>query len=539
MHISLLEGALGGIGLFLLGMRVLSDGIANVSNFRIRYYFSLLTATRFACLLFGTAFTCSINSGPAAIVFTIALLNGGVLTLFQSICFLSGVLLGAALLLYVAIVPYSLVAGPLVLFGVLLKFFARRRSWASSGDLLLGVGLLYLGLMLLEGSYRSTAHPLYDMAGGLFAGSSMSALVFGTIVSCLVQSGTAAADIVTSLAVSRNIPSLNLSAMISGTVLGMAVMGGLASIGGKTVARRVSLLFSVVLTLIAVVSLGLRIVVNHTAAALPGTQSVWDNDATLLYAVPCILTAVVLFLVSAPLSRKMLATGNGADHTNSIHQPCAGYLDARVLDTPPIALEQARKEAIRMIGIASYMFADVRLMLGAFDARRADTIRQHEQVLDSLNHEISAYLTALLQKNIPGRLASKAHLLLQTVSAVEHLGDNTEKLLDGILQQHEQGILYSEQALRELLILVDMVSGIITRASEQLALSHSGPDSRREIQNVRSHVELIRQSHFERICAGTCPSRSALLFNEQISHLLRIAELCWYIETNAKEQLDE
>ncbi|MBC8018393.1 MAG: Na/Pi symporter, partial [Verrucomicrobia bacterium] len=141
MPLSLIEGALGGIGLFLLGMRLMSDGIRTVADVRIRRIFSIFTSNRLYSLLFGVAMAMTVNSGSAAVVFTIGLLNGGVLNTYQAMSVLGGVLIGASLSLHFPIIPYSLIATPLIFSGVLLKFFARRRRVANIGDLLLGIGL--------------------------------------------------------------------------------------------------------------------------------------------------------------------------------------------------------------------------------------------------------------------------------------------------------------------------------------------------------------------------------------------------------------
>jgi len=182
MPLSLIEGALGGIGLFLLGMRLMSDGIRTVADARIRRIFSLFTSNRLYSLLFGIAMAMAVNSGGAALVFTIGLVNAGVLNAFQAMSVLGGVLIGASLTLHLHIIPYSLIATPLVFSGVLLKFFARRRRFTNAGDLLLGVGLLFLGLTLLEGSYRPIDHhPLYEVFNGIFYRVTIMAAVFGAI----------------------------------------------------------------------------------------------------------------------------------------------------------------------------------------------------------------------------------------------------------------------------------------------------------------------------------------------------------------------
>ena len=152
MPLSLIEGALGGIGLFLLGMRLMSDGIRTVADARIRDVFTTLTSNRLYSMLFGMAAALAVNSGSAAVIFTIGLVNGGVLNTFQALSVLGGVLIGASLPLHIHIIPYSLISTPLIFSGVVLKFFARKRRYANAGDLLLGIGLLFLGLTLLEGA---------------------------------------------------------------------------------------------------------------------------------------------------------------------------------------------------------------------------------------------------------------------------------------------------------------------------------------------------------------------------------------------------
>src|ERR1035437_9265308 len=157
MPLGMLEGALGGIGLFLLGMRLLSEGIRSAADDRVRDIFRQVTSNRYLSLLFGTLMTLAVSSGSAAVIFTIGLFNGGILSAYQAICVLSGVLLGASLSPHLQVITYSLISGPLILCGVLLKFFSRKRRRTHLGTLLLGIGLLLLGLSLLEGTYNPIA----------------------------------------------------------------------------------------------------------------------------------------------------------------------------------------------------------------------------------------------------------------------------------------------------------------------------------------------------------------------------------------------
>jgi phosphate:Na+ symporter len=538
MPLSLIEGALGGIGLFLLGMRLMSDGIRTVADVRVRRIFSLLTSNRLYSLFFGVAMAMAVNSGSAAVVFTIGLVNAGVLNAFQAMSVFGGVLIGASLTLHLHIIPYSLIATPLVFSGVLLKFFARRRRLAYAGDLLLGVGLLFLGLTLLEGSYRPIHHhPLYEMFNGIFYRLTVMAGIFGTIVSFLVQSASSSISIIVSLMHNHQLDAARSAAMVAGGLVGVAFMGNLASLGGNAVSRRVAAGF---LVIIAVVSL-LFVLVSPLLVdvLLSGLTSVTATSDRYLFtrlswvhSLVSLCSALCLVLLSGPVSRLLSATegpaqGNGKDSA----QPCASYLDLRILDTPTIAIEQARKEIARMMNVTSFMYADLREIFFDFDARRAETIRQHERVIDSLNHEITGYLAQLSRLTKNPEISYEIPGLLQTVTVLEHIGDRCEEVLDGIIARKEVGVIFSDAAMDDLKILITVV-GDVMRTMEDVVKNGQplAPEALSTLKQVtRGHFDYVKQAHFERISSGVCPPRAMMLFNDIESSITAIAEQCWSI----------
>jgi phosphate:Na+ symporter len=534
MPFSLFEGAFGGIGLFLLGMRLLSDGIRSVANDRIKNAFRQVTSNRYLSLLFGTLMTLAVSSGSAAVIFTIGLLNGGILSVYQAICVLSGVLLGASLSPHLQVIPYSLISGPLILCGVLLKFFARKRRRAHLGTLLLGIGLLLLGLSLLEGSYHPIDnHPLYDFGNGMFYSSNLMATLFGAIVSFLVQSEQSTISIIASLENIRPIDASISFAMTCGGVIGMAVMGGLASVGGKFTARRIAMLLMLV-TLLTCLPL---LTFAQTGSALSNTMAAFFADFDRIsvlswgFTLSGSLTALVLFVLGGPASRWFLILETSAGGKAGAMQSCAGYLDVRILSTPPIAIEQARKEILRMAGIVSFMYADVREIVTNFDSRKVETVRQHELVLDALNAEITSFLAALSNTARSPEINYEIPGLIQVVSTLEHIGDVCENILNCIVVRKESGIIFSEEAMNDLLLMAKLVGRILADAERALKTVES--DDRDDLQQskeiTRNQFEKIKQSHYERICSGACQPRSTMLFQELSYSFIRIAELCWNI----------
>ena len=537
MPLSLIEGALGGIGLFLLGMRLMSDGIRTVADVRIRRIFSLFTSNRFYSLLFGVAMSLTVNSASAAVVFTIGLVNGGVLNTFQAMSVLGGVLIGASISLHFHIIPYSLIATPLIFSGVLLKFFARRRRIANAGDLILGIGLLFLGLTLLEGSFRpSSHHPLYDAFNGLFYRMSIMVALFGAFVSFLVQSAPSLISIVASLIQNQQIDASLAGSMIAGGLVGVATMGGLASVGGTYLSRRVALLFIVItscvmLLFVLISPLMANRVLPALATAIKGHPTDLINQLSWIYTAASLCAALCAVGLSGPISR-LIATSEGSK-VNGVDsaQSSAGYLDIRIINTPTIAIEQARKEIVRMMTVTSFMYADVREIVFDFDARRAETIRQHEKVLDSLNHEITAYLALLSRSNKSPEINYEIPGLLQTVAALEHIGDRCEEVLDAIVIRKNAGVHFSVSAMDDLKILLVAVAEVMS-AMEDVVKSGQpiATTSLHEIkQSTRDSFDRVKQDHFDRISSGVCPPQAMMLFNDMASALSGISELCWHI----------
>src|SRR5512133_1088913 len=537
MPLSLIEGALGGIGLFLLGMRLMSDGIHTVADVRIRRFFSICTSNRLYSLLVGIAMSMTVNAGSAAVVFTIGLVNGGVLNTFQAMSVLGGVLIGASLSLLFHIIPYSLIATPLIFSGVLLKFFARRRRYANAGDLLLGVGLLFLGLTLLEGSYRPfNHHPLYETFGGIFYRMTAMAALFGALVSFLVQSAPSSISIIASLMHNHQLSAAMSGSMVAGGLVGVAAMGCFASVGGTSISRRVALFFLLITTgvtlpfivLSPLLADSIRPVLASVASSnntnLIGSLSWIHLAASLCAAISCVALSgpVSRLLASSEGSRK-----NGADSAHA----SAAYLDLRIINTPTIAIEQVRKEIVRMMSVASFMYADVREIVYEFDARRAETIRQHEKVLDSLNHEITSFLAQLARTTKNPEISYEIPGLLQTVTALEHIGDRSEEVLDSIVARKNAGVIFSDDAMDDLKMLLTAVSTVMGTTED--VVRSGQPISAEALHDIksttRSCFDRVKQAHFDRITSGVCPPQAMMLFNDMSSALSGITELCWSV----------
>jgi phosphate:Na+ symporter len=326
--------------------------------------------------------------------------------------------------------------------------------------------------------------------------------------------------------------------MVAGGLVGVAFMGNLASLGGNYISRRVAAVFlALSLTVSLLFVLLSPLLMDAGFPELTSLSGSVGHDLftrlSWLHSIVSLCAAFCAVVLSGPVSRLLATTVEGPVHANGPDsaQPCASYLDLRIINTPTIAVEQARKEIMRMMNVTSFMYADVREIFFEFDSRRAETIRQHERVLDSLNHEITSYLAQLSRSTKSPEISYEIPGLLQTVSVLEHIGDRCEEVLDGILARKQAGVVFSDAAMDDLKTMISVVGNVVS-ATEDVVRSGQPLDAEALQQikrSTRSSFELVKQAHFERISSGVCPPTAMMLFNDMESAIVSIAELCWGI----------
>jgi phosphate:Na+ symporter len=372
------------------------------------------------------------------------------------------------------------------------------------------------------------------------------AALFGALVSFLVQSAPSFISIIAALLQNHQVSETLAGSMVAGGLVGVAAMGYLASVGGTYISRRVALIFLLLTTCVALLFVIFSPLLADTI--LPGLASAGNSTRTYLidqlswlYTSASLCAALFAVALSGPVSR-LLASSEGSNiNSGDSAQSCAGYLDLRIINTPTIAIEQARKEIVRMMSVSSFMYADVREIVFEYDARRAETIRQHEKVLDSLNHEITSFLALLSRSTKNAEINYEIPVLLQTVTALEHIGDRCESVLNIIVTRKNAGVIFSDAAMDDLKALLAAVADVLSVTED--AIRSSQPleeDALHQIKRTtRTCFDRVKQDHFDRISSGACSPQAMMLFNDMASALSGIAELCWNVLGMQVRRLNE
>jgi phosphate:Na+ symporter len=543
---SYISEALGGLALFILGMRTMSEGLQKVTGERLRRLLEKGAANRLTAPLIGSCLASLMQSGSAASVLVVGFVNAGLLSLYQALGVLLGTGIGTTLAIQFIAFRVSALALPAITLGVLLSFFSRRRKVADLGGLLLGVGLVFFGLSILE----AACLPMGESA--LFAGLQgnlitvrLMAVALGALLTFVVQSGSATLGIVIALA-SGGVLSYDASiAMVIGEVAGATLIPLIASVGGSNAAKRAVVIYlainGVAITLAVVFfPLFLRAVnlfspgdlsaLHQGAAPQLAAQAVRPYIARHLANAHTIFTvaSALLFLPLIGFLARSAETLLPTRRTEN--EPRPRFIDVRVIKTPTIALAQAWIELGRMAGIARSMYGELISQFDSFNPKLAAGMRDKELVLDVLQRDMSQFLIALSRETLSVERAVEIPTMLQMVNEIELVGDQCDAVLNYLVRKKEERLRFSGSAMDELKDFATKVGEAVSLCERVLQGEEHDNLAGLKLE-IASLEDELQKSHLRRLKSGKCSIVAGLLYGDMISCFLKIAQLSYSIIT--------
>lgn len=548
-----LAETLGGIGLFILGMKTMSEGLQHLAGNRFRSFLERVTRNRFSAAFLGACLTSILQSGSSASILIVSFVNAGLISMYQALAILLGTGVGATVVVQLIAFQASNFALLAIFTGICCKLFFKRRSMVHAGDLLLGAGILFLGLRILESGIVPVGQSavMRSITEYVFAWK-ITAVLVGALVTFLVHSPAAAMGIVITFAAGGMVSFNDAVGMVIGSNLGVATLTILAAIGGSAGARRVAglnLLINFIAVLLALALFPL--LVKVVLLLSPGRGSLLEplqyahlaaQDRNLLprlIANAHTIYSLFLLLLFLPLigfitrSADAVRVWRGAKADLS---PRAVFLDTRIINTPTIAMLQARNEIIRMADVACSMYDDTVQLLYRFNVKLVRDIQEKEDVLDSLQKQISSFLILLSRRSNDADSSLRIPVLLHIVNELEHLGDVSWQIV-GIMQRKKyEKIDFSMQAMADLKRLAAMVGEVVAVVQAVDRFSEGDQVRIAELHTeVLHHQEAIIAGHVSRMKSGQCTVEAGLLFNDLVAALVKQSVLAGFIVKTGRE----
>ena len=529
MDASVLLSMSGGLGLFLFGMKLMSEGIEKAAGAKLRGILEFFTTNRFTGMLVGIVFTAVIQSSSACTVMVVSFVNSGLMNLYQA----AGVILGANIGTTVTsqLVSFNLseIAPVFLLGGVIAVMFVKNNMIKKIGEIVLGFGVLFMGLSGMSGAMAGLRGD--PAIVHLFASltSPFLAVLLGTVVTTVIQSSSVTVSIVLLMANQGLLELPVCMYIILGCNIGACASATLASLAGKKDAKRaamIHLLFNVVGTIIFYLIFLVAVdpivgIFNGISGGNPGRCVA--NAHTIIK----ILQVILLFPFSGLLVKMTYIFVPGDDKKVGDRDSFQlKYIGDKVVFNPATAVVEVIKEIERMAGLASENLNRAMNALITLDEEDIEEVYAVEKNINFLNHAITNYLVKINQTTLPIEDLKSIGALFHVVNDIERIGDHAENVADSARQRKEKGTSFSKDAQSEMGEMLDMVNKIVRYSIEMFATSNE--EHMGEIMELEDAIDekerKLQQLHVERLTKNECTPEAGMLFSDIVSGLERVAD---------------
>ena len=540
MQIDAIFNTVGGLGLFLYGMGLMSDGLKKAAGQKLRQLLESMTKKPLRAFTTGMVATALVQSSSATTVMIIGMVNAGLLSLRQAICVIFGTNVGTTATAWIVSLTgfeFKISHYALVLFaiGFLMQIIGKTRKTKSIGQILIGFGLLFIGIDFMKTAFGGLKEsPAVMVFLESMAAKPLLAVLAGTVITMLLQSSSASIAIIQTMAISgafgtnwENALSVAIPFVLGGNI-GTTITAQIAAFRTNLGSRRTAwahTLFNVIGSGIALpfIYLGWYAAVVHFIAP-------WELDSTTIAITIAIAHTLfnvinsVIFLPFAGILEKVV-TSMIRPGASEIHESPV-VLEKHLLDTPVFALEQAKREILRMAEKANIALGYSTDALINNERKKLDLTRKVEDSIDDFQHEITSYLVALSQRQLSDEVSIELPVLLHIVNDLERVGDHAVNIVEIAERKIEQKLEFSDTANEESREMVDeanlMFTSIITALqNNDIQAAHKALVSENKLNRMQIK---LRRSHVQRMSDGKCPAQAGLIFIDLVDNLEKIGD---------------
>lgn len=531
---------LGGVGLFLYGMTVMSSGLRNACGDNLQTILEKATSNKFMAVFVGFAVTILVQSSSATDIMVIGFVNSGMMSLSQAIGVIMGANIGTTITAHILrlsdlqtdnfflmlLKPKSL--APLAMIvGILFFMSAKRDRQKNIGVILLGFGVLFTGMFAMEGAVAPLSNePWFTSLFATFRNPVIGILV-GTFVTAAIQSSAASIGILQALTSTGLITYSMAFPIIMGQNIGTCITPILASIGASKNAKRtaaVHVSFNILGTIIFVIGC-------YTFQHFVGF-SFWDapidkggiaNFHTIFN-----VTVTLIFIPLVGLLEKIARTIVRDKPGDRDQEITAITLDERLLVSPGLAVEHAREAVVQMANIARQNYLSAIGLLFEYDPKVVERINENEDVVDKLEDRVETYLLRLGERELSDSENRSISELLHTCGEFERVADHAENICECADRMFETKTKFSKKATEEMQTICEAVKEILDLAVDAFQkVDRRAAASIAPLEEVVDEMEqLLKDKHIDRLRRGKCTVDAAFPYVEALSNIERIADLC-------------
>lgn len=515
---------IGGLGLVLYGMRLMSDGLEKAAGEKLRKLMGVLTSNRFMGLLVGMIVAAVIQSSGATVM-VVGFVNAGLMTLSQAVGVIMGTNVGTTLFAQVMSLDISDIAPLFIMLGVLPMMFSKVRNRQMVGQIMAGFGILFCGMTMMSGAMEPLrTMPAFQQFMLKFSNPFLGVLL-GTVVTAVIQSSAASVAILQSLAIQGLITLDSAVFLVLGFNIGTTSSALIGCIGSGRSGRRAAIMHTSIKAVGAVlfiIFIQFVPLVSWLEKISPGNVAWQIANVHLVFN---LINTVVLFPFAdlfVKLALRVLPMTD-SEKTSERHLQ---YINDNMLSTPAIAVSNLLLETARMGNVALRMFQNAVRSLFDHKDELVEKVSRDEKIINELNSKITAFLVKISQCELTQHDSTIVGGLYHIVSDIERMGDHAENITEYTMEMRQGEYEFSDVAREELGQLAETTQKVVENSL--YALEHSDVQTAQQGRELEREVDALakrfRQNHIDRMREEVCDPVSGTIFTDMIINLERISD---------------
>ncbi|MBQ7624483.1 MAG: Na/Pi cotransporter family protein [Clostridia bacterium] len=537
MSITMLMDLLGGTALFLLGMRLMGDGLKSVAGNKLELILYRLSNTTLKGVLLGTGVTAAIQSSCATSVMVVGFVNSGMMKLRQAVSVILGAILGTSITGWIICLNYingaqgkesifssAVLTGAVATVGIIMCIFVKKQTVNRLGWILMGFAVLMYGMSAMSSavmgfgdseSFRSLLTSLSNPVLGVLA---------GILFTAVLQSASAAVGIIQALSVAGALTVGSAVPLLFGVTIGASAPVLLSALGATVNGKRAALIYPITTTLSAAVCVAVFYIGDTifkysflgdvTDPFMISTLNTFIRLAMVLLLLP--FTDVIETLVCSIVKDKEREDDD------------APLLEEMFISHPALAVDQSRTAITEMAKRAQTALSSATELLGKYDQELFDKVAKLEASVDKYEDGLGTYLVKLTGRDLTERQNKDISVFLHTLSDFERISDHALNIAESAKEIKDKKLTFSEGARAEMRVIIDAVNEIV--AISVGAFLSKSIDTAKKVEPLEELIDdlcdKIKLHHIERLQTGECTIVPGFVLNDLLTDFERVSDHC-------------
>lgn len=529
MGVTEIFALLGGLALFLYGMQMMSDGLEAAAGDKMKSILEKLTSNRFLAVAVGAVITAVIQSSSATTVMVVGFVNTGLMSLSQAVWIIMGANIGTTITGQLIALDVG-AAAPLIAFiGVAMIVFLKMPKVQHIGKIAAGLGVLFIGMDMMGGSME----PLKESESFISIMTEFSnpalGILAGAVFTAVIQSSSASVGILQTLANEGLIAFDSAAFVLFGQNIGTCITAVLASIGTNRSAKRTTIIhlsFNIIGTAIFTTLCLLLPVTDWVKSISPDLPASQIANMHTVFNVATTLILIPFGNYLAKFAEKILPDTESKNQASTISVLSDEFRRGRIsLGSSAVHIDVLKQEIDRMITLVGQNTEMCYHTVIESDKTMLQAVEKNEEVIDTMNKEISQYISRILVNNKIGHSVEDIEEYFLITGNAERIGDHAVNIAGYIEVINRKSIVFSEEARSE---LAEMQS-ISKQTIEKLLNRSEAPEkwlSRVAAleQKIDDMTSAYREKHLERMRQGKCTEEACVLYSELLTDFERIGD---------------